>query len=83
MPGSGKTWPRDTLTGQKAESFRPETAPYRVPDARAKGLALRVAPSGGKSWDLSYRVKRSGKVKRLSLGRVGDVSLEGASGAIN
>jgi integrase len=30
------------------------------------------------AWDLSYRVKGSGKVKRLSLGRVSDVSLEQA-----
>ena len=78
MGGSGKTRRREMLNAQKVEGLKPEALPYRVPDARAKGLALRVAPTGAKTWDLSYRVKGSGKVKRLSLGRVGDVSLEQA-----
>jgi len=42
------------------------------------GLAVRVAPSGVKTWDLAYRIRGSGKVRRLSLGRVADVSLEKA-----
>jgi hypothetical protein len=76
MSGLGKTRRMEMLTAQKIESLKPEALPYRVPDARARGLAVRVAQTGAKTWDLSYRVKGTGKVKRLSLGRVGDVSLE-------
>jgi integrase len=51
---------------------------YRVPDQRCIGLAVRVAPSGIKTWDLAYRIRNSGKTRRLSLGRISDVSLEKA-----
>ena len=47
-------------------------------DQRCIGLAVRVAASGVKTWDLAYRVRGTGKVRRISLGRVGDVSLEKA-----
>jgi integrase len=65
------------------EALQPESEPYRVPDLRCKGLAVRVAPDGGKTWDLVYRVKGSGKVRRHSLGRVDDVSLEQARDRAN
>jgi Arm domain-containing DNA-binding protein/integrase-like protein len=58
--------------------LRPAEAPYRVPDQHCKGLAVRVAPSGLKTWDLAYRIRGSGKIRRLSLGRISDVSLEKA-----
>jgi integrase len=54
-----------------------EDGAYRVPDLRCKGLALRVAPNGGKTWDLGFRIKGAG-VRRLSLGRYEDVGLEAA-----
>ena len=78
MGGSGKARRMEMLNAQKVEGFKPGAQPYRVPDARAKGLALRVAPTGAKTWDLTYRIKGIAKVKRLSLGRVSDVSLEQA-----
>jgi integrase len=79
MTGSGETRNAAALTTKAIEAMRPNVGgAYRVPDVRAKGLALRVAPTGSKTWDLSYRVKGFGKVKRLSLGRVSDVSLEQA-----
>ena len=53
-------------------------APYRVPDQRCKGLAVRVAPSGVKTWDLAYRIRGTAKMRRLSLGRTTDVGLEQA-----
>jgi integrase len=49
-----------------------------VPDQRCIGLAVRVAPSGVKTWDLAYRIRGTGKARRLSLGRVSDVTLERA-----
>jgi integrase len=41
-------------------------------------LAVRVAPSGVKTWDLAYRIRSSRKIRRISLGRVSDVTLEKA-----
>ena len=52
-------------------------------DHRCIGLAVRVAPSGIKTWDLAYRIRGSGKTRRLSLGRVSDVSLEKARDRAN
>ena len=72
MSGSGKTKVRQQLTALAIERFKAEAEPYRVSDTRAAGLALRVAPDGGKTWDLAYRIASAGKVKRLSLGRYGD-----------
>jgi len=37
------------------------------PDAKVKGLALRVTPAGGKSWTLRYRT-HEGRQRRMSLG---------------
>ncbi len=78
MPGSGGTRKAMMLTARAIEALKAEAVPYRVPDQRCKGLAVRVAPNGLKTWDLAYRVKASGKVKRPSLGRVDDLSLEKA-----
>jgi hypothetical protein len=66
------------LTHRSVEALRQAEAPYRVPDQRCKGLAVRVAPSGMKTWDLAYRIRGTKKMRRLSLGRASDVSLEQA-----
>jgi integrase len=77
MAGSGSTKPAQALTAKVIGAMKPDPAgPYRVRDTRCKGLALRVAASG-KTWDLSFRIKGAG-VRRSSLGRYGDVSLEAA-----
>ena len=79
MPsGSGLTRGTVSLTHRSIEALRPAEAPYRVSDQRCIGLAVRVAPSGVKTWDLAYRIRGSGKMRRVSLGRVADVSLERA-----
>ena len=75
--GSGKTKDAEALTDKTIKAMKPGSEPYRVPDLRAKGLALRVGADGGKTWDLSYRIKGKG-VRRPSLGRYGDVGLEEA-----
>jgi hypothetical protein len=49
-----------------------------VPDQQCKGLVVRVAQSGVKTRDLAYRIRWTGKMRRLSLGRTTDVSLEQA-----
>src|SRR5262245_56260158 len=76
--GSGLTRGTVSLTHRSIEALRPAEAPYRVSDQRCVGLAVRVASSGIKTWDLAYRIRGSGKVRRVSLGRVADVSLEKA-----
>ena len=76
--GSGPTREAISLTTRSIEALRPAEAAYRVPDQRCIGLAVRVAPSGIKTWDLAYRIRNSGKTRRLSLGRVSDVALEKA-----
>lgn len=79
MPaGSGLTRGAVALTHRSIEALRPGEAPYRVPDLRCIGLAVRVAPSGVKTWDLAYRIRGLGKMRRISLGRITDVSLEKA-----
>ena len=76
--GSGRTCEAISLTQRSIDALRPAEMAYRVPDLRCIGLAVRVAPSGIKTWDLAYRIKNSGKTRRLSLGRISDVSLEKA-----
>ena len=76
--GSGLTRGAVSLTHRSIETLRPAESPYRVSDRRCIGLAVRVAPSGLKTWDLAYRIRGSGTARRVSLGRVGDVSLERA-----
>src|ERR1700722_15296548 len=71
------------LTAKAIEAFEPDpVGAYRVRDLRCKGLALRVATDGGKTWDLGFRIKGAG-VRRLSLGRYEDVGLEAARNRAN
>jgi Arm DNA-binding domain len=76
--GSGLTRGTVAPTHRSIEALRPAQAPYRVSDQRCIGLAVRVAPSGTKTWDLAYRIRGTTKVRRVSLGRIADVSLEKA-----
>jgi integrase len=75
--GSGKTKEAQALTDKAIKAMKPVSEPYRVPDLRSQGLALRVAVDGGKTWDLAYRIKGKG-LRRRSLGRYEDVGLEEA-----
>jgi integrase len=65
------------LTAKTIEAMKPDADAYRVPDTRAKGLSIRVATDGGKTWGLAFRIKGKG-VKRHSLGRFEDMDLEAA-----
>jgi integrase len=76
--GSGATRTAQALTARIIEALEPDPAgPYRVPDSRTRGLGLRVAADGGRTWDFVYRIKGVG-VRRRSLGRYGDVGIERA-----
>jgi integrase len=62
--------------------MKPEGLPYRVPDSRCPGLAVRVAISGTKTFDLVFRIS-GGSVRRLSLGAFPEISLETARDRAN
>jgi integrase len=62
--------------------MKPEALPYRVPDARCTGLAVRVAAGGTKTFDFCFRIK-GGQVRRASLGEFDDVSLDAARDRAN
>lgn len=73
--GSGKTRVAMALTPRSIEAMRPEREAYRVPDLRCPGLAVRVAPSGTKTWDALFRIKGTATVKRKALGSFPAVTL--------
>ena len=81
--GSGTTRGVVSLTYRSIEALRPSETPYRVSDQQCAGLAVRVAPSGHKTWDLAFRIRGTGKVRRVSLGRVADLPLEKARDRAN
>ena len=73
-----KTKEAEALTAKAIEAMKGDSADaYRVPNSRCRGLALRVAADGGKTWGVAYQIKGKG-VRRLSLGRYEDVGLEAA-----
>jgi Phage integrase family len=71
MSGAGKIRGRVDLKATFIEALKPGPEPYGWRDTRTS-LVIRVATSGWKSGDLSYRVKGDPKVKHLSLGKYGD-----------
>jgi integrase len=71
MSGAGKIRGRVDLTARFIEGLKAEAAPYGWRDTRTS-LVIRVAQSGWKSGDLSFRIKGQAKLKHLSLGRYGD-----------
>jgi len=80
--GAGLTKPAMALTHRSIEAMKAEAAPYRVPDLRCSGLAIRVATDGEKTYDCAFRIKGAGP-KRSSLGRFPEVSLDAARGRAN
>jgi integrase len=80
--GAGLTKEAVALTHRSIEAMKPESAPYRVPDSRCTGLAVRVASSGVKTFDLAFRIK-GGRSVRTSLGKFLDVDLDKARDRAN
>jgi Arm DNA-binding domain len=78
MSGTGKKRDRVVLTDTAIKAMKPADDPYRVVDLRAAGLAIRIAPSGLKTWDVAYRIAKTTTVKRVAIGRYGDLDLEQA-----
>jgi Arm DNA-binding domain len=61
------------LTVRGIEALKPQAKRYEIFDALTPSLAIRVGPSGRKSFSLVYR--HHGRQRRLGLGRYPDVSL--------
>jgi Arm DNA-binding domain len=61
------------LTVRSIEGLKPGRTRYEVFDALTPGLAIRVTPTGHKSWVLLYRYH--GRLRRLTLGRYPDRTL--------
>ena len=64
------------LTAQAVAKIAPTTARFDVKDDSTPGLYLRVHPTGAKTW--RYRYKLADRVRVLTLGDAGTVSLADA-----
>ena len=70
--------PKQNLTDVFVKSAKPDNGKLtEYADTKERGLCLRVTPAGVKSWTYRYRLK-SGQQRRLSLGKVENVSLADA-----
>lgn len=76
--GSGLTRTAVSLTHRSLKALRSAEAPSRISDQRCIELAVRIAPNSIKTRDLAYRIRGPQKGRRVSLGRVADMSLERA-----
>jgi integrase len=64
------------LTDAVARNANPRAREYAIADSRLKGFALRVIPSGVKSWIL--RTKIGGKHRRITLGTAPEMDADEA-----
>lgn len=65
---------KTNLTERYIKSLTPEAKPYEVIDAGMSGFLLRVQPTGGMTFYVSYRNK-SGDRQRVKLGAYGHITL--------
>jgi integrase len=80
---TGRLMPSLKLTADIVERMKPGPTLIELVDLdpRARGLALRIAPSAAKSWTLRYRLP-SGERKRITLGNYPAMSLAKARDAV-
>jgi integrase len=69
---------KTALTDRAVRAARPTAKPYDKHDAVVPGMALRVLPSGAKSFVLVARFPGSSNPTRRSLGQYGELTLEAA-----
>lgn len=65
------------LNAKKVESLQAGPKPIQIFDKDQPNLALRIAPSGIKSWSVVY--KWNGRMKRFTLGTYGNNILANSS----
>src|SRR4029453_3248109 len=68
-----KTVATVTLTARYLDQLKPQRKRYEVFDTIVPGFAIRVTPTGHKSFTLYYR--HLGRLRRVGLGRYPDVLL--------
>lgn len=72
---------RAKITKRLVDSLQPEISRYVVYDTEVKGFGVRVTPSGAATYIVEYRPDGGGRnvtKKRMSLGRVGEITPEEA-----
>ena len=65
--------PTINLTSRNVDSIKPKAVRTEYFDTQVPGLALRVTPTGAKSWTVLYRHR--GRLRRLTLGSASVVTL--------
>ena len=65
--------PTVTLTARHIDSIKPTTTRVEYVDDKVPGLALRVMPTGVKSWTVRYRHR--GRLRRVTLGSAAVITL--------
>src|SRR5258708_4685039 len=65
------------LTKRFVDALRPVTRDTLYRDDELKGFALRVKPSGTRTWVVQYR-NLAGRTRKLRLGKVGELTPEEA-----
>jgi hypothetical protein len=69
------------LTPHMIAALRPKAKEYTLHDAGCPGLALRVQPSGARSWVAWAR--QGGLTRRITLGPVTELTLDQARAALH
>ncbi len=69
---------RRRLTARFVETAGTAGSRAEIRDEVARGLVLRVTPSGKKSWSVIYRRKADGERRRYTIGRYPEFALEDA-----
>jgi hypothetical protein len=69
---------RPPLTEATITNAQPRASEYTIWHEGITGFGLRVRPSGHKSFVLLYRVRGETKLRKITLGRVGDLELSAA-----
>ena len=64
------------LTASKIATLAAKSARYRVWDSEIQGFHVRVAPTGKKTFILTYR--HEGVLKEYTIGRYGNLTIEEA-----
>ena len=69
------------LTDAEIRALKAQAERFDVSDAGTPGLTLRVWPTGAKRWSVWYRTN-DGRPRRLSLGRVVPIVVNGLLGTL-
>lgn len=69
---------RPLLTEEAVATAVPRPSEYTIWDEAIRTFGLRVRPTGGKSFVLYLRVRGSARLRKITLGRVGALTLQSA-----